>query len=259
MKITEINIYPIKSLGGISVEKSIVENRGLQNDRRFMLVDENNDLLTQREFSKMALINVDLKTDGLEVSIDGFETLPISKDFSNKQEITVRVWKSYCKAVVANNSINDWFSDVLQTDCRLVQMPETTHRQINNLFNKGNEIVSFADGYPLLIISENSLADLNSRLDKKIPMNRFRPNLVVSTSEAFAEDMWSKIKVNSTIFRITKPCARCVVTTIDQKTGISDVKEPLKTLADYRKSSDIYPDNFEGLGLGKTMFYLDKI
>lgn len=252
MKITQINIYPIKSLGGISLENSIVEDRGLRFDRRFMLVDENNDLLTQREFSKMATLDVELIDAGLKVIAGNSDELEINDDLGDAEKVKVRVWNSFCDAFVAHKEINDWFSDQLETNCRLVQMPESTHRQINEKFNMGNEIVSFADGYPLLIISENSLTDLNSRLDKQIPMNRFRPNLVVSDVEAFAEDHWNKIKIGNTVFRSTKPCARCVITTIDQETGISDVKEPLKTLADYRRAIDVFPETFADFGLGKN-------
>ncbi len=252
MKISEINIYPVKSLSGISVQNSMVEKRGLQDDRRYMLVDENNDLLTQREFSKMATLNVEIIKDGLNISAESFAVLQISDDFENAEKIEVRVWNSYCDALVAKAEINQWFSEYLETNCRLVRMPESTHRRINEKFNKGNDIVSFADGYPLLIIGENSLKDLNSRLEKQIPMNRFRPNLVVSDSEAFAEDDWKKIRIGKTIFRVTKPCARCVVTTIDQITGISDVQEPLKTLSAYRRSADVFPNSFEDFGLGKN-------
>lgn len=252
MKISEINIYPIKSLGGISVKKSIIEDRGLQYDRRFLLVDENNDFLTQREFSKMATINIENFGEKLVVSVEDFETLQISNNFENVESITVRIWNSFCEAKIAETQINQWFSEVLETNCRLVKMPQTTHRQINEKFNQGNEIVSFADGYPILIIGENSLKDLNSRLENPLPMNRFRPNLVVSDSDAFAEDNWKKIKIGNTVFRSTKPCARCVMTTIDQETGISDIKEPLKTLSTYRKSSDVFPETFEDFGLNKN-------
>lgn len=252
MKISQINIYPIKSLGGISVKNAFVEDRGLEYDRRFMLVDENNDLLTQREFAKMALINVELLENGLKVSTGNFQTLKIPNDFGDAKVAKVRVWDSFCDALVAKDEINEWFREVLQINCRLVQMPVSTERQINERFNMGNDIVSFADGYPLLIIGENSLADLNSKLNIKISMNRFRPNLVVADSEVFAEDSWQKIKIGKTTFRITKPCARCVITTIDQTTGISDVQEPLKTLANYRKSSDVFPETFAEYGLGKN-------
>lgn len=252
MKISEINIYPIKSLGGISVKKSIVEDRGLQYDRRYLLVDENGKFLTQREHSKMALIDVEVNKNGLKVSTDGFKNLEIPKDFGEGEIVNVQIWKSFCDALVAETEINNWFSEVLNMNCRLVQMPASTRRQINVKFNMGNEIVSFADGYPILIIGENSLTDLNSKLNKQIPMNRFRPNLVVKDSEAFAENSWKKIKIGNTIFRSTKPCARCVVTTIDQETGISDTQEPLRTLAKYRKSSDVIPNEFEELGLNKN-------
>ncbi len=252
MKISEINIYPIKSLKGISLESSVVKERGLKDDRRFMLVDEKRELLTQREFSKMATLFTEIQAESINVSADGFGSLQIPKKFETSKKETVRVWNSFCEALVADDWINQWFCDFLETECSLVRMPESTKRQINEKFNKGNEIVSFADGYPLLIISENSLADLNSRLEAKLPMNRFRPNLVVSGSEAFAEDNWKKIKIGETIFRSTKPCARCVVTTIDQETGKSDVKEPLKTLADFRKASDVFPETFEDFDLNKN-------
>jgi uncharacterized protein YcbX len=252
MKVTEINIYPVKSLRGFSCQNSVVKKRGFKNDRRFMLVDENNDFLTQREFSKMATITTQITGNGLKFSAPGFEDLIISKDFSKGEVATVRVWQSFCRALVAEESINNWFGEVLHKKCKLVKMPGTTNRLINEKFNKGDEIVSFADGFPFLIISENSLNDLNSRLQKQIPMNRFRPNLVISGAEAYEEDSWKKIKIGKTIFRTTKTCARCVIPNIDQKTGISEIKEPLKTLSNYRKSIDIFPYTFEELGLGKN-------
>jgi uncharacterized protein YcbX len=252
MKISEINIYPIKSLGGISLNESIVEKRGLRFDRRWMLVDENADLITQREFSKMATISVEILDDGLRVSTKDFDSLEIPYKPNFPETIKVRVWDSFCPALVLENNINEWFSEVLQTKARLVYMPDETKREINKTFNAGGEIVSFADGYPLLVINENSLKTLNEKLEKKIPMNRFRPNLVVEGAEGFSEDVWKKIKIGKTVFRATKPCARCVITTIDQQTGISDIKEPLKTLAKFRKALEVYPNNYEKLGLDKN-------
>jgi uncharacterized protein len=252
MKISEINIYPIKSLRGIALENAFVEERGLKDDRRLMLVDENGNLLTQREFPKMATVAVDLKENGLEVSAEGFETLSMADAFADAETVTVRVWQSFCDALVAKPSINEWFADVLRTNCRLVRMPDSTRRRINEMFNRGDEIVSFADGYPLLLIGESSLAELNERLANKLPMNRFRPNLVVSGTEAFAEDGWERIKIGETVFRITKPCARCVITTIDQATGIPDLKEPLKTLAAFRQAAQVFPEKFTDFGHNKT-------
>lgn len=252
MEISEINVYPFKSIGGISLDKSIVEKRGLQYDRRWMLVDENADLITQREFPKMALISTKLKNEGLEISTTGFENIFVPLKTNRQLKIEVRVWKSFCQAVVLDDEINQWFSEVLQTNCRLVFMPDDTKREVNKIFNNGDDIVSFADGYPILVIGENSLKKLNEKLDKKIPMNRFRPNFVVKDSEGFEEDRWKEIKIGETIFRVTKPCARCVITTIDQQTGITDIKEPLSTMAAFRKAIDVFPNDYKKLDLKKN-------
>ena len=252
MKISQINIYPIKSLKGISLNEAIIEKRGLQYDRRWMLVDENGVFFTQREFPKMATIAIDLNENSLEVSSDEFENLLIPNQPTTDEKIKVRVWQSICDAIVLENNINQWFSEVLQTNCRLVYMPDESEREVNPLFNQNDDIVSFADGYPFLIIGENSLVDLNSRLENEIPMNRFRPNFVVQNSDAFAEDNWKKLSIGNTIFRTTKLCERCVITTVDQNGGFFTGKEPLKTLVNYRLAKDVFPDNFESFGLGKN-------
>ena len=252
MKISQINIYPIKSLKGISLNEAVIEKRGLQYDRRWMLVDENGVFFTQREFPKMATIAIDLNENSLEVSSDEFENLLIPNQPTTDEKIKVRVWQSICDAIVLENNINQWFSEVLQTNCRLVYMPDESEREVNPLFNQNDDIVSFADGYPFLIIGENSLVDLNSRLENEIPMNRFRPNFVVQNSDAFAEDNWKKLSIGNTIFRTTKLCERCVITTVDQNGGFFTGKEPLKTLVNYRLAKDVFPDNFESFGLGKN-------
>ncbi len=251
MKISEINIYPIKSLGGITLNEAVIEQRGLQYDRRWMLVDENGKFLTQREFPKMSTISIVLKGNGLQVSAEKFDDLTVPFTVEG-ESLKVEVWGSICNAVLSDSGINKWFSEVLQTNCKLVYMPENSRREINPLFNKNNEIVSFADGYPILIIGENSLADLNSRLETQIPMNRFRPNIVVANSSAFAEDNWGKIKIGETIFRSTKPCARCVMTTINQTDGALSGKEPLKTLAKYRLAKQVFPATYADLELNEN-------
>lgn len=235
--LSEINIYPVKSLGGISLSESVVENKGLQFDRRWMLTDKKGRFLTQREFPLMATLDVSLEIDSLKVTAKSGDSIAIP--FTENQtgaEQRVSVWESKLNARVADNSVNEWFSDALQTDCLLVQMNENSKRIVSPYYavRKYQDEVSFADGYPVLLIGENSLEDLNSRLENPVPMNRFRPNLVVKNAEAFAEDKWKKIRIGETVFHLVKPCARCVMTTIDQKTGISDGGEPLKTLANYR-------------------------
>ncbi len=249
MKLSEINIYPIKSLKGISLCKAKVEQRGLQYDRRWMLVDDNDKFFTQREFPKMATLAINLTDNGLQVKTSNFEHLFIPYEPTTDEKIKVCVWQSVCDAIVSDNNINGWFSEVLQTKCRLVYMPDESKREVNPLFNQDNDIVSFADGYPFLIIGENSLGNLNSRLKNEVPMNRFRPNFVVQGSPAFAEDNWKKFSIGNSIFRVTKPCARCVITAIDQHRGFVTGKEPLRTLANYRFAKDVFPNDFQSLDL----------
>ncbi|CAN5670326.1 MOSC domain-containing protein [soil metagenome] len=249
MKVSEITVYPVKSLGGISLDESVVEKRGFKNDRRFMLTAENGEFFTQREFPKMATLSIEINENSLEISDLKNEKIEVPFDFEKLKMQKVRVWQSVCEAFVLPENINEWLSDYLETKCRIVYMPDESEREINEKFRQDNEIVSFADGYPFLIIGENSLNDLNEKLETKLPMNRFRPNLVVSGSEVFAEDRWKKIRIGETVFRATKPCARCVITTIEQSVGKFNGKEPLKTLAKYRMAKDVFPDDFESLDL----------
>ena len=235
MYLSEINIYPIKSLAGISLKESKIERRGLEFDRRWMLIDENNKFLTQREFPKMATLRTEILPDGLQISNNGSSlTVPFELRGSETMQ-SVKIWSSRCKAKIYENAVNEWFSDILQTNCKLALMPEDTKRKVNYFYAvKKDDHVSFADGYPFLLIGDSSLSDLNSRLEEPLPMNRFRPNFVVSDSEGFAEDAWKRIKIGETVFHVVKPCARCVMTTIEQTTGEKDGKEPLKTLAGFR-------------------------
>lgn len=264
MKLTEINIYPIKSLKGISVESATVEPRGLRNDRRWMLIDGHGTFMTQREFPQMATMNVGVDEELLYVSADGFGTLelPLTPETGDRRQLSV--WGNPCEGEAYEAVVNEWFRDAVGETCELVYMPDDARRDISELFNKGDEIVSFADGYPLLVIGEASLADLNTRIltaeriagrladYRPLPMNRFRPNIVVEGSEPFAEDHWKRIRVGDAIFRSTKPCARCVITTIDQVRGEFDGKEPLKTLASYRMAQDAMPATYDSLGMAPT-------
>jgi uncharacterized protein YcbX len=259
MHISEINIYPIKSLKGISVDSALLTDRGLQYDRRWMLTTPDGMFFTQREFPRMASIAVAVESGKLTAESPGLGTLdiPFEPDPGQRQQVTV--WKSICDAEVYGDGVNEWFSDAIGTKCQLVHMPDESRRSVNPLFDRGGDIVSFADGYPLMLLGERSVKDLNSRIEaaqagtlppfRPLPMNRFRPNLVVSDSAAFAEDDWQRIRIGEALFRSTKPCERCVITTVDQLKGEFDGKEPLKTLASFRRARDLMPDRCSSLGV----------
>ncbi|MGI8555770.1 MAG: MOSC domain-containing protein [Pyrinomonadaceae bacterium] len=265
MQLSEINIYPIKSLRGIALTEAKVERRGLQFDRRWMLVNENNHFLTQREFPKMATLEVKILDDGLQIA-NSVQSFLVPFEPPSNVSASVKIWSSRVKATVYENPVNEFFSDVLKTNCRLVRMPEETHRRVNYFYavNKTDE-VSFADAFPFLLIGESSLADLNKKLALPIPMNRFRPNFVVKNSEAFAEDSWKKIKIGENIFHVVKPCGRCVITTIEQTTGEKQGVEPLKTLASYRipkrsaKKKILFGQNLIAEKAGEILHVGDKI
>jgi uncharacterized protein YcbX len=231
--VSGIYIYPIKSLGGISLPSSLIEERGFQYDHRWMLVDAHNHFLTQRKFPKMALLKVSLSENGLQVTAPAMPSLFIPFVALTNEHVKVTIWDDTCTAIVVSQQINEWFSEALEMKCKLVFMPDDSIRPVDNRYAKNNEFVSFADGYPFLLIGEASLADLNSRLASPVPMNRFRPSLVVTTTAPFEEDRWRSIRIGNNIFHLVKPCARCILTTVDQQTGIPG-KEPLKTLASYR-------------------------
>lgn len=236
MKISEIKVYPIKSIAGISLTESVVEDQGLENDRRWMLVDEKNRFLTQREFPQLATFDSAVFRADLRISYSG-SSVDIPLAATSEETKNVKIWSSSVKAEFYDEKINSWFSERLGSSCRLVKMSERSKRKVSPFYavRKFKDTVSFADAYPFLLIGENSLKDLNEKLDKPIPMNRFRPNFVVSGGEPFAEDSWKKIKIGATTFFVVKACARCAMTTIDQTTGERNDAEPLKTLSAFRK------------------------
>lgn len=233
IKLSGIYIYPIKSAAGISLKTAQVENRGFQYDRRWMLVDDTGKFLSQRQLPRMALISVLLEEDKLVVKAPNRETLSIPLHLDRGDCICVQVWQDVCEAIPLGEEVSQWFSEFLEISCQLVYMPESSFRPVDSSYAIDNEPVSFADGFPFLLISEASLQDLNERLDEPVLMNRFRPNLVVSGCKPFAEDGWRLIRIGLIAFHVVKPCARCAITTVDQAQGIQG-KEPLLTLAQYR-------------------------
>lgn len=232
--LTSIHIYPIKATRGLDLDEAVVEARGLAHDRRWMLVDENGMFLTQREHPRLALVHVQVQPSHLSLQAPSMDPLTVPFPGRDAARLPVQIWKDTLTAAGAAPAAHAWFSRYLDFPCRLVYMDEAAVRPVDPAYNTGGDEVSFADGYPVLLTSEASLADLNTRLDAPVPMTRFRPNLVISGFEAFAEDRWSRVRIGAMVFRVVKPCARCVVITVDQQTAAQG-KEPLRTLNRFRK------------------------
>lgn len=236
--ISSLYVYPIKSLGGISLQNARVTDRGLEHDRRWMLIDANNRFLSQREVKQMALFKPELITEGLKVTYTPTQaSITIPYQPQTNIFIDVTVWDDTCRGQLVNEEANSWFSDLLGMDCRLVYMPDNTHRAVDPKYAHINDITSFSDAYPFLLISQATIDDVSRRVGEIIPMNRFRPNIVFTGSEAFAEDELAHFSVNGIHFYGVKLCARCPIPGIDQNTA-QFVKEPLKTLAGYRRMNN---------------------
>lgn len=233
--VRDIYIYPIKSLGGIRLSQAMVEEKGFQYDRRWMLVDSNGVFLTQRTHVQLVFLKVELGEKNLIVfdSRHPDDKLLIPYDQASTHELEVEIWDDFVIANTVGDEFDSWFGHKLGLECHLVLMPESTQRKLSPTYAVNAESVSFADGMPYLILGEASLSELNARLENPVLMDRFRPNIVFGGGAAFVEDFWKKIKIGEVEFQVVKPCARCVLTTIDQQTGVQS-KEPLKTLASYR-------------------------
>jgi uncharacterized protein len=234
LRLSALNIYPIKSARGISLDQSEVDAFGLRYDRRWMVVDQSGQFLSQRGHSRLALVVPSIRDGALRIDAPGMPTLETPLNPSPTVATRVTVWNDTCGATWLSEMAASWFSEFLGCTCSLVHMSVDVTRPANPAFAPPGSRVSFADGFPFLLISEESLTDLNRRLAKPLPMNRFRPNLVVAGGEPYQEDRWSRIEVGGIGLQVVKPCGRCVVTTTDQTTGDRGT-EPLRTLATYRK------------------------
>ena len=228
-------VYPIKSCGGIAVMESNVDERGLRHDRRWMLVDKANQFISQREFPRMALIGVRIDPDGLVVSGPDMPSLQVPFAPPDGTPLLAQVWDDIVETLPVGVDADRWFSEFLGVRCRLVHLPEGSARPVDQAYGRADDQVGLADGFPFLLISEGSLAELNARLERPLPMDRFRPNLVVRGCAPFAEDGWRVVRIGPITLRVVKPCARCAITTVDQRTAARG-KEPLRTLATFRRS-----------------------
>ena len=236
MTVSELYIYPIKSLGGISLNAVNITDRGFELDRRWMLVDDNNRFISQREHASLALLQVALLPGALRVyhKQNPWNQLEIQCQTAGDM-VMVDLWDQICVGQLVSQQADAWFSKNLQINCRLVYMPESTRIPIDDRYNVNDSISSFSDGYPILMLSDASMRDLNSKLATPIPINRFRPNLVIKSETAFIEDSLKVFQIKDIDFFAVKPCARCLITTIDQDSAVAG-KEPLKTLASYRQT-----------------------
>lgn len=239
-KLSGIFIYPVKSLAGIEVVSSDVTPTGLKFDRKWMLVDADGQFLSQRRLPRMALIKTALTANHLILKAPEMPDLSIPLTSTDGCVVKSVIWKDQCDTSHVALEADEWFSDFLGQNCQLVHQLDDVIRSVDPDYAQTTDQVAFSDGFPFLIISENSLVSLNNDMQLNLPMARFRPNLVISGCPAYEEDTWREIRIGHIDFRLPKPCSRCVVPTIDTETAETS-KEPLTTLNRLRKwQSKVY-------------------
>ncbi len=234
LTVTSLHVYPIKSCRAVDLKAVRFDALGPLYDRRLMVVDATTSrYLTQRELPRLTLITPQLGPTALQVSAPQMPTLKVSLTSERTERREITVWRFTGPAEDLGEHAADWISTVVERACRLVRFAPDVVREVNPSYAGPGVFTSFTDGYPVLLTTQGSLDDLNARLTDKVPMSRFRPNLVIAGAEPFAEDRWKRLRVGEVELDIVKPCARCVITTVDQLTAKTS-KEPLATLATYR-------------------------
>jgi uncharacterized protein len=249
--LSELYIYPVKSCKGMPLHMVNVGPKGPEMDRRWMIVDKEGTFLSQREIPKMAIIHASLDDRFLFLSAPAMTPLMIPHH-PEGAPLEVGVWKDRCLAHDMGDAAAKWVSAFLEVDSRLVFLPDSSIRKVNPDYALAEtDQVSFADGFPFLLISDASLHDLNARVGKNLRMNRFRPNLVISNCEPFEEDRWKCLRIGPILFHCVKPCSRGIITAVDQEHAEVSM-EPLKTLADYRKTAQgvLFGQNLVHEGIG---------
>jgi uncharacterized protein YcbX/ferredoxin len=239
VSVSNLHIYPIKSTRGISLPSAFIDELGLAFDRRFVVSDNSGQFITARTEPTLCLVETDITEHGIKLSAPNMPTLSLTyKTFSSKYQ-TVTVWDDDIAGQLCSAEANKWFSDYLQRPCRLLFFGEDSNREKKTNTDDARK-VAFADGYPLLLISQASLDDLNERLvdnnQQTVTMAQFRPNIVVDNCLPFAEDGWQYIRIGEIEFKVSKPCERCIFTTVNPNNGIVDAQQqPLRTLKTYRQ------------------------
>ncbi|UNO38892.1 MOSC N-terminal beta barrel domain-containing protein [Streptomyces sp. MST-110588] len=243
--LSAVHVYPVKSLAGSGPGEAVVEPWGLAGDRRWMLVDAGRQHVTQRPHPKLALVAAEeLPSGAVRLTAPGMEPLTVEVPEPGRT-VPVVVWRDKVEAVPAGRAAAEWFSTYLGTALELVHLDDPARRRpIDPRYARPGETVSFADGYPLLLTATSSLDALNLLIaqgdhadEGPLPMDRFRPSVVVDGTAPWAEDDWRRVRIGEVSFRVAKPCGRCVVTTTDQRTAERG-KEPLRTLARHRRRGD---------------------
>ena len=231
MQLSQLFHYPVKSCAGFPLTQASAQLMGLEGDRCWMVADSSGKFITGRQWPRMVLIRPNITPTGLRLEAPDMEPIEVSyRDYVQPQASTV--WSYAFQAWGGSAEVDDWLSFFLGTECRLLYIGQQSQRLLRSDESKP---LAFADGYQYLLIGEHSLADLNQRLPDAVPMLQFRPNLVVSGAEAFAEDEWKVLRIGSVVFDVVKPCERCIFTTVDPESGqMHPQKQPLVTLNQYR-------------------------
>jgi len=251
MQVTGLYVYPLKSARALRLKEARLDDFGIENDRRWCLLGDDGRVITQRDRPVLATLDVSPTGDGIELRAAGRDPLTVSRPAPRQPMLSIQVGGDRTQGLAAGTEADAWLESMLGCPCRLLYMPSSTRRQVSLRYGHSGDRVSFADGYPLLLTSEASLVELNQRLNAAVPMDRFRPNLVIDGREPFEEDGWARIRIGNIEFRVVKSCARCVVTTTDQRTGARG-REPLRTLATFRSENGrvLFGENLIHDGLG---------
>jgi uncharacterized protein YcbX len=267
VQLADIRTYPVKALGGGSHDRADVEPWGLRGDRCWMVADASGQFLTQRQHPRMAALQAENIPTGLTLTDAAGDHIAVATPGERAETLTVTVWRDSVPARLAGAHTHAWLSDRLGIACRLVHLDDKTARKINPAYAADDAPVSFADGFPVLLATTASLADLNARLAHPIPITRFRPNLVIEGCAPWEEDTWRRIRIGDALFHVAKPCERCIVTTIDPVTGERpDKREPLLTLARFRRDAgggvmfgqNLIPQQLGRIRAGDTVEVLEK-
>lgn len=240
-RIESLHVYPVKSCGGFEVAEARLVPTGLPHDREWVLVDEQDRFLTQRDEPRMALLRTRVDGDALEIAVSGEGSAPLRVALDHRGESRIAtVWRARCPAYDAGDAAAKWFSGFLGRPVRLVRF-DPAHQRLSNPQWTGDiqAPTLFTDGYPLTVLSRASLADLERRVGRELPVNRFRPNIMIDGVEAYAEDSIREIDAGPVTLRLVKPSTRCVITTTDQERGERDGEEPLRTLKAYRDNREL--------------------